>query len=87
MQISQEMTSYTQPNFDQIDKGRYLSQFVSEMLDSSLQYDSSKCAPQYEHNGFFTMATYWVPDLPDIKGFASYLSRSILIFANDASSA
>ena len=33
------------------------------------------------------MATYWVPDLPDIKGFAGHLWRSVLIFANGASSA
>ena len=35
------------------------------------------------------MATYWVPDLPDIKGFAGHLWHSILILiANgDASSA
>ena len=30
------------------------------------------------------MATYWVPDLPDIKSFASHLWHSILIFANDS---
>ena len=64
------MTSYAQPNFDQIkyDEERYLSQFVSEMFDS-LQYDSTKCAPQYELNSFVTMATYWVPDLPNIKAY------------------
>jgi len=33
MQISQVMTSYTQPHFDQYDKQGYLSQFVSEMFD------------------------------------------------------
>ena len=37
---------------------------------------------------FVTMATYWVPDLPDVKGFSGHLWRSIIvIFANDASSA
>ena len=36
---------------------------------------------------FVTMATYWVPDLPDIKGFAGHLWRSVLILANGASSA
>ena len=54
------------------------------MLDS-LQKDSSKCAPQYEHTSFVTMITYLVPDLPDIKVFAGHLWRSILIFANGAS--
>ena len=33
------------------------------------------------------MATYWVPDLPDIQGFAGHLLHYILIFANGASSA
>jgi len=33
-----------------------------------------------------TTATYWVPDLPDIKDFAGYLWHSILLFANGASS-
>ena len=33
------------------------------------------------------MATYWVPDLPDIKGFAGHLLHSVFIFANGASSA
>ena len=53
----------------------------------SLQEDSSCCAPQYEHTSFVTMATYWIPDLPDLKGFTAHLCRSILIFANGASSA
>ena len=39
------------------------------------------------HTSFVTMATYWVPDLPDFKGFPGYLWCSILIFANVASSA
>ena len=30
------------------------------------------------------MATYWVPNLPSIKGFTGHLWRSILIFANCA---
>ena len=33
------------------------------MFDS-LQYDSTKCAPQFKLNSFDTMATYWVPGLP-----------------------
>ena len=66
------------------DEKRYPSQFVSEMLDS-WQKDSRRCAPQYD--SFVAMATYWVPDLPDVKGFAGHLWRSIVIFANGASSA
>jgi len=33
------------------------------------------------------MATYWVPDLPDIKDFSGHLELPILIFGNGASSA
>ena len=71
MQISQVMTLYTQPNLIKYDK-RYLSQSVSEMFDS-LQYDSTKCAPQFELNSFVTMATYGVPDLPNIKDISGHL--------------
>ena len=81
MQISQLMTSYTQPSFDQIK--RYLSQFVSEMFDS-LQEDSTKCAPLFELNNFIAMATHWVPDLPNIKDISGPPCRSIFIFANGA---
>ena len=35
-----------------------------------LQYDSSEGVPQYELNSFVTMATYWVPDFPNIKGIS-----------------
>ena len=83
MQISQVMTLYTQPNLIKYDK-RYLSQSVSEMFDS-LQYDSTNCAPQFESNSFVTMATYWVPDLLNIKGISGHLWRSIFIYANGAS--
>jgi len=64
----------------------YLSQFVSEMFDS-LQQDSTKYAPQYDLNNLVTMATYWVPDLPNIKGIYGHLWHSILMFANGASNA
>ena len=39
-----------------------------------------------EYTIFATTATYWVPDLPDITGFASHLGHSISISANGASS-
>ena len=85
MQISPVMTSYSQPDFDQIyDIKRYLGQFESEMFDS-LQQDSAKTAPQYEPNSSVTMATYWVPGLPSIKGISGQLWHSILTFANGAS--
>ena len=54
------------------------------MFDS-LQYDSTKCAPQFELNSFVTMATYWVPDLPNIEVISGHLWRSIFKFANGAS--
>ena len=31
-----------------------------------------------ELTSFVPMATYWVPDLPDIKGFAGHLYNTIL---------
>ena len=33
---------------------------------------------------YFTMATYWVSTLPDVKGFSDNLWRLISIFPNDA---
>ena len=65
------------------DEKRYLSQFESEMFDSS-QPDSTKSAPQYELNSFVTMA-YWVPGLPNARGISGHLWNSILIFANGTS--
>ena len=64
---------------------RYVSQFESEIFDSLL-WDSTKCAPWCVSNSFVTMATYWVPDLPNIKGFSGHLWWTILMFANSASS-
>ena len=64
-------------------KARYLSQFVSEMFDS-WQQDSTRCALQYEIINYVTMATYWVPDLPNVRGFSGFFWRSILIFFSDA---
>ena len=54
------------------------------MFDS-LQQGSTKGATQYELKSFVTMATYWVPDLPNIKGISGHFQRSIFIFANGAS--
>ena len=34
---------------------------------------------------FVTMATYWVPDLPNITSISGHLWRPIFIFASDAS--
>ena len=62
------MTSYTQPNFDQIWWKKYLGQFLSELFDS-LQWDSTKCAAQYKLNDFVTMATYYFRTSPILKTF------------------
>ena len=35
---------------------------------------------QYELKSFVAMATYWVPDFPNIKGISGYLQRSIFIY-------
>jgi len=53
------------------------------MFDS-LKEDSTKCAPLFELRNFFSMATYWVPDLPNIKGISDHPWRSIFIFAYGA---
>ena len=65
-------------------KERYLNQFVSEILNSWQQY-STRCVLQYEIINNVTMATYWVPDLPDVKGFSGTFWHSILIFLSDVS--
>ena len=33
------------------------------------RYYTTKCASQFGVSSFFTMATYWVLDLPNINGF------------------
>ena len=63
---------------------RYLSQFVTEMFDF-LQYGSNKGAAQYEPKTFITMATYWVPDLPNVESISGHHQHSIFIFAYGAS--
>ena len=68
MQISQVMTSYTQPDFVEIMMKRDISaNFYQKCL--TLCNDSTKCALQYELSSSVTMATYWVPDLPILKAF------------------
>ena len=62
----------------------YLNQFVSEILNSWQQY-STRCVLQYEIINYVTMATYWVPDLPDVKGFSGTFWHSILISLRDVS--
>ena len=54
------------------------------MFDSLQKY-LTKGATQYELKSFVTMATYWVPDLPNIKGISGQLQHSISVFANGAS--
>ena len=55
---------------------RYLNQFEAEMFEF-WQYNSTKGASQYEPNIFVTIATYWVLDVPDIKGFSGNLEIDI----------
>ena len=43
---------------------------------------TEKLFPQYELDSFVTMATYWAPDLPNIKSLSSHLWHYISIFAN-----
>ena len=79
------MTSYTPKFWSNLIK-KDISDTESETFDF-LPQDSAKCAPQYEPNSFVTMATYWVPDFPIIKGFSGHLWHFISIFANGALSA
>ena len=65
-------------------KDKYLNHFVSEVLNYWQHY-SSMCVLQYEIINYVTMATYWVPDLPDVKGFSGTFWHSILIFLSDVS--
>ena len=65
-------------------KAIYVNQFVSEMLYSWQQY-LTRCVLQYEIISYVTMVTYWIPDLPDVKGFSGFFWRSILIFLSDIS--
>ena len=65
-------------------KERYLNQFESEILNSWQQY-SIRCVLQHEIINNVTMATYLVPDLPDVKGFSGTFWHFILIFLSDVS--
>ena len=40
---------------------------------------SLKYAPQYQLNSFLAMATYWVPDLPNIRGISGQLRHSVFL--------
>ena len=45
-----------------------------------LTLSSTKGAEQYELKSFVTMATYWVPDLPNIKSISDHLQRSFFSY-------
>ena len=64
-------------------KARYLNQFVSDMIDL-WQQESTWCALQSEIITYVPMATYWVPDLPNVRRFFGFFWRSILIFFRHA---
>ena len=61
---------------------RYLSEFVSEMFDY-WQERSRGCALQNKIFNYVTVATYWVPDLLNVKGFSPFFWHSIWIFFSD----
>ena len=69
---------------DQINNFYDEKRYLSRVLSVSLWYDSTYmyCALQYKFNSFVTMATYWVPVVPNIKSFSGHLWHFILIFAN-----
>ena len=86
MQISQVMTSQTQPNIDQL-WWKNISQPICTRTDWFFAVRFYYVYSTYEYTSFVTMATYWFPDLPDIKSFPGRHWRCILIFANGPSSA
>ena len=49
----------------------------------SWQQDFTRCSHQYEIINYVTMATYWVPDLPNVRGFPGFFWHSHLIFFSD----
>ena len=64
-------------------KARCLNLFGSKLI-KSWQQDLTRCALQYEIITFVTMATYWIPDLPNVRGFSGFFWHSTLIFFSDA---
>ena len=84
MQISEVMTSYTQPNFDQIWWKRTSQPIcIRNVWFFAVRFYymcSTIWAEQFRYHG-----KYWVPDLPNIKGISGRLWRSIFLFANGAS--
>ena len=73
MQISQVMTSYTQPNLIKYDQKRYPCQFLSEMFDSYSKI-LTKCAPQYELNSFLPWQHTGFQTDPIFKAFLTPLA-------------
>ena len=63
------------------DEERYLGHFCQTCLILC-----NKSVLNLLHNTInsFTMATYWVPDLSNIKHLSGHLWHCILIFGNDA---
>ena len=55
----------------------------ANLYQKCLNYESTRCVPQYKLDSFATMATDWVPDFSDIKDNQTI----VLIFGNYASSA
>ena len=63
---------------------RYLHQNISNVFDFWQQY-STKYVLQFTTVNYVTLATYWVPGLPDFYGFSGLYLTCILIFRGDAS--
>ena len=78
-----------QPSDDVIYSTKFCSNMMKKDISANLNHKCLipcnkivlKCAPQFEHSNFIPMATYWVPDLPKIKGISGHPWRSIFIFA------
>ena len=79
MQINLVMTSYTQPSFDQI----WWKKISQPIFIRNVSFFCSKIQLNVFYN-FIPMATYWVPDLPNIKRVFGHPLHSIFIFANGA---
>ena len=72
--------SYARPNFDQV----WWTKISEPVCIRNVWFFAVRfyCASQYELNSFVSIATYWVPELPNIKGFSGHLWHSMFIFAN-----
>ena len=66
------MTSLTQQKSNQNYEEKDISPNLNQKCLIFLQQDSTRVATQYEINNHVTMATYWVPDFPDVAGYSCH---------------